>query len=168
MAISHVIRGEDLLPSTPKGLLLWAALDGPGERRCRTFAHLPLLVNEKRQKLSKRRDPVAVESYRDEGYLPEAMRNYLALLGWSPPEGREILSIEEIIETFDLEDVNHAPAFFDVAKLRHMNGEYIRAMSTDAFIEPAVRGRARPGPHGPPTDSTSTSSHRWRRSSKSA
>ena len=134
MAITHVIRGEDLLPSTPKGLLVWSALAGP-DAAVPTFAHLPLLVNEKRQKLSKRRDPVAVESYRDEGYLPEAMRNYLALLGWSPPDGREILPISEIIEMFDLSDVNHAPAFFDVAKLRHMNGEYIRTMSVDEFVE---------------------------------
>ena len=88
MAISHVIRGEDLLPSTPKGLLLWEALTRRPGAELPMFAHLPLLVNAKRQKLSKRRDTVAVESYRDEGYLADAMRNYLALLGWSPPDGR--------------------------------------------------------------------------------
>jgi glutamyl-tRNA synthetase len=141
MGITHVIRGEDLLPSTPKGLLLWDALVrtgfGPaarGEAPVPVFAHLPMLVNERRQKLSKRRDPVAVESYRDEGYLATAMRNYLALLGWSHPEGREILSIEEIIDAFRLESVNHAPAFFDVDKLRWMNGEYLRAMTLDEFV----------------------------------
>jgi glutamyl-tRNA synthetase len=101
------------------------------------FAHLPMLVNEKRQKLSKRRDPVAVESYREKGFLPEAMRNYLALLGWSHPEGREVVPIEEIVEHFRIEDVNHAPAFFDVAKLSHMNGEYLRAMTTEEFVEAA-------------------------------
>ena len=84
MAITHVIRGEDLLPSTPKGLLLWSALEGD-DAALPGFAHLPLLVNERRQKLSKRRDDVAVESYQERGYLAEAMRNYLALLGWSPP-----------------------------------------------------------------------------------
>ncbi len=136
MGISHVIRGEDLLPSTPKGLLLWEALEGPGAELPK-FAHLPLLVNAKRQKLSKRRDTVAVESYRDEGYLADAMRNYLALLGWSHPDGREILSAAELIADFRLEDVNHAPAFFDVEKLRWLNGEYIRALSIDAFIEAA-------------------------------
>jgi glutamyl-tRNA synthetase len=136
MAITHVIRGEDLLPSTPKGLLLWEVLQGP-EAELPVFAHLPLLVNAKRQKLSKRRDTVAVESYRDEGYLAGAMRNYLALLGWSHPEGREILSSSELIEQFRLEDVNHAPAFFDVDKLRWLNGEYIRAMSIDEFVEAA-------------------------------
>lgn len=133
MAITHVIRGEDLLPSTPKGLLLWMALKGEGAT-LPVFAHLPLLVNAKRQKLSKRRDTVAVESYRDEGYLADAMRNYLALLGWSPPDGREIMSVEDLIELFRLEDVNNSPAFFDVEKLRWMNGEYIRAMSVDDFI----------------------------------
>ena len=78
------------------------------------FAHLPLLVNERRQKLSKRRDDVAVESYRDEGYLADAMRNYLALLGWSDPQGREILSVDELVAPFELAEVNHAPAFFDL------------------------------------------------------
>ena len=134
MAITHVIRGEDLLPSTPKALLLWAALVGP-EAPLPAFAHLPMLVNEKRQKLSKRRDPVAVELYREEGYLAEAMRNYLALLGWSHPEGREIIPLEELVARFRLEDVNHSPAFFDVTKLRHVNAEYLRAMTVDEFVE---------------------------------
>jgi glutamyl-tRNA synthetase len=136
MKISHVIRGEDLLPSTPKGLLLWAALEGE-EAEVPRFAHLPMLVNAKRQKLSKRRDTVAVETYREEGYLADALRNYLALLGWSPPGDREILSVTELVEEFRLEDVNHAPAFFDIEKLRWMNGEYIRALSVDEFIEAA-------------------------------
>jgi glutamyl-tRNA synthetase len=133
MAITHVIRGEDLLPSTPKALLIWRALEGP-DAVLPFFAHLPLLVNAKRQKLSKRRDPVAVEAYREEGYLPDALRNYLALLGWSPPGGTEILTREELIAQFRLEDVNHAPAFFDVEKLRWMNGEYLRALSVDDFV----------------------------------
>ncbi len=136
MGITHVIRGEDLLPSTPKGLLLWEALEGPGAT-LPMFAHLPLLVNAKRQKLSKRRDTVAVETYRDEGYLADAMRNYLALLGWSHPGGREILSAAELVADFRLEDVNHSPAFFDVEKLRWLNGEYIRAMAVDDFIAAA-------------------------------
>ena len=99
------------------------------------FAHLPMLVNEERKKLSKRRDPVAVESYRDQGYLPEAFVNYLGLLGWSPPGGEEIFTVDQMVEWFRLEDVNHAPAFFDVAKLTHINGEYIRAMPAEAFVE---------------------------------
>jgi glutamyl-tRNA synthetase len=138
MGITHVIRGEDLLPSTPKALLLFAALQGP-DAPVPAFAHLPMLVNEKRQKLSKRRDPVAVELYRDEGYLPEAMRNYLALLGWSHPDGREIIGLDELVARFRLEDVNHSPAFFDVTKLRHVDAEYLRAMTVAQFSD-----RARP------------------------
>jgi glutamyl-tRNA synthetase len=96
-----------------------------------------MLVNEQRKKLSKRRDPVAVESYRDRGYLPDAFVNYLALLGWSPQGDQEIIGREELIEQFRLDDVHHAPAFFDVAKLTHLNGEYVRALSTEAFVEAA-------------------------------
>ncbi|MDR3649412.1 MAG: glutamate--tRNA ligase [Acidimicrobiales bacterium] len=134
MDITHVIRGEDLLPSTPKGLLLWSALEGP-ETALPAFAHLPLLVNERRQKLSKRRDDVAVESYRERGYLAPALRNYLALLGWSDPHGREILTVEEMVGSFELSEVNHAPAFFDLKKLEWMNKEYLRAMPVDDFVE---------------------------------
>ena len=97
MGITHVVRGEDLLPSTPKYLLIRAALGVPEPP---VFAHLPMIVNEKRQKLSKRRDPVALELYRDEGYLPEVMRNFLALLGWGPPSGREQLPLEDMVEEF--------------------------------------------------------------------
>ena len=148
MAITHVIRGEDLLPTTPRGILVWEAFrslgwltdgtagsvmtDTPG---LPVFAHLPLLVNEQRKKLSKRRDPVAVESYRDRGYLPEAFVNYLALLGWSPPGGEEVFDTAQLISWFRLEDVNHSPAFFDVKKLTHMNAEYIRALPLERFIE---------------------------------
>ena len=148
MAITHVIRGEDLLPTTPKGVLVWEALISMGWTTdgstgsgpvpappLPVFAHLPMLVNEQRKKLSKRRDPVAVESYRDQGYLPEAFVNYLGLLGWSPPGGEEIFDVGQMIERFRLEDVNHSPAFFDVVKLTHINGAYIRAMPIEAFIE---------------------------------
>jgi glutamyl-tRNA synthetase len=131
MRISHVIRGEDHLSNTPKYQLLWEAL---GYGPLPVFAHLPLLVNEKRQKLSKRRDKVAVEDYRDEGYLPEAMRNYLALLGWSPGGDREILSLEELVSAFRLEDVRSSPAFFDIKKLQAFNAEYIRALPVDEFV----------------------------------
>jgi glutamyl-tRNA synthetase len=139
MAITHVIRGEDLLPTTPKQLLLWGALDTVDTVvALPVFAHLPMLVNEQRKKLSKRRDPVAVESYRDKGYLPEAFINYLALLGWSPKGDAEIVSQATLVDEFRLADVHHAPAFFDVAKLTHINGEYIRALSSEAFIDAAT------------------------------
>jgi glutamyl-tRNA synthetase len=139
MAITHIIRGEDLLPTTPKQVLMWAALDEVDQPvALPAFAHLPMLVNEQRKKLSKRKDPVAVESYRDQGYLPEAFVNYLALLGWSPDGDKEIVDRETLIREFRLDQVHHAPAFFDVAKLTHMNGEYIRALSLDAFIEASL------------------------------
>ncbi len=137
-AISHVIRGEDLLPSTPKGILLWGALDLREPVGLPVFAHLPMLVNDQRKKLSKRRDKVAVESYRDEGYLAEAFRNYLALLGWSPTGNREKVDVSELIAEFKLEHVHHGPAFFDVKKLTHLNGEYIRELSPSAFVDAAL------------------------------
>ncbi len=143
MRITHVIRGEELLPSAPKAILIWHALDEAAKTDATwhaasdlpVWAHLPTLVNEQRKKLSKRRDPVAVESYRDQGYLPEALRNYLALLGWSPPGGEEKVPLNVLIENFALEDVNHSPAFFDVQKLTHMNGEYLRELSVGEFVE---------------------------------
>jgi len=131
MNISHVIRAEEHLPNTPKQQLLWLALGAEPP----IWAHVPLLVNEKRQKLSKRRDPVAMEMYRDEGYLAEAMKNYLMLLGWNPPGDAEIVPWSLIEDSFSLEAVNSSPAFFDVKKLRAFNGEYIRALSTAAFTE---------------------------------
>jgi glutamyl-tRNA synthetase len=136
MAITHVIRSEEHLPNTPKYILLWRALEG-GELP--VFAHLPIVVNEKRQKLSKRRDSdlVTMELYRDEGYLPEAMRNFLALLGWAPGEDREFATVDEMVAAFRLEDVKSAPAFFDVKKLRHFNGHYIRELSSTDFVSAA-------------------------------
>jgi glutamyl-tRNA synthetase len=138
MAISHVIRGEDLLPTTPKQIMLWAALnEATGSHMdLPTYAHLPLLVNEQGKKLSKRRDPVAVEMYREQGYLPEAFRNYLALLGWNPGQ-EEIVPVETLIESFQLEDVQRSPAFFDVQKLNHMNGVYIRLLPVEEFVAAA-------------------------------
>ena len=134
MGITHIVRGEDLLNATPRVLLLRAAL---GHQEMPVFAHLPLLVNEKRQKLSKRRDDVSVESYREAGYLPQAFANYLALLGWGPPDGVEIRPMQEIVDLFELADVNSSPAFFDQKKLDHFNGEHIRLLSSEAFVEAA-------------------------------
>lgn len=130
MDISHVVRAEEHLPNTPKQQLLWQALG----HQPPAWAHVPLLVNEQRKKLSKRRDKVAVEQYRAEGFLADAMVNYLMTLGWSPPGDREIVPWSMIEREFRLEDVNHSPAFFDVKKLTAFNGEYIRMMSIDDFI----------------------------------
>jgi glutamyl-tRNA synthetase len=134
--VSHVLRAEEHLPNTPKSQLLWEALapDGPPPP---TWAHLPVLVNQARKKLSKRRDKVALESYRDEGYLPEAMRNYLCLLGWSPGGDREFMTLDEMIESFRLEDVGLSPAFFDIKKLDAFNEHYLRAMSPSDFAAAA-------------------------------
>ena len=132
MGVTHVFRGEEHLPNTPKALLLWEALS---DKPPPVWAHVPVLVNEQRQKLSKRRDKVALESYRDEGYLAEAMVNYLMTLGWSPPGDREIVPFEEIVRDFRIEDVNPSPAFFDVKKLTAFNGEYLRAMTVDEFTK---------------------------------
>ncbi|MCB0900397.1 MAG: glutamate--tRNA ligase, partial [Actinobacteria bacterium] len=130
MGITHAIRGEDLLNTTPKVMLLWEALGyGPPP----VYAHLPLLVNEQRKKLSKRRDDVALGDYMDRGYLAEAMANYLALLGWGPSDDVEIRPMSEIIELFRLEDVNKASAFFDPKKLDHVNATYIRALPAEEF-----------------------------------
>ncbi|MEX1218369.1 MAG: glutamate--tRNA ligase [Acidimicrobiales bacterium] len=134
--ITHVIRGEDLINVTPKVLLLREALKTPGEL---IFAHLPLIVNEKRQKLSKRRDDVSVGDYIDRGYLSEAMVNYLATLGWGPPDNIEIRPLGEIIDLFRLADVGKSGAFFDVKKLQHFNGEYIRKLSVPQFIDRSTR-----------------------------
>jgi glutamyl-tRNA synthetase len=131
MGVTHVIRAEEHLPNTPKQQLIWEALG----KTPPIWAHVPVVVNEKRQKLSKRRDKVALEMYRDEGYLADAMRNYLMLLGWAPSGDREIVPWSVIEDEFRLEDVNPSPAFFDEKKLRAFNGEYIRALSVPEFIE---------------------------------
>ena len=130
MNISHVIRAEEHLPNSPKQQLLWEALGHEPP----IWAHVPLLVNEKRQKLSKRRDPVALEMYRGQGYLADAMKNYLMLLGWSPPGDAEIVPWSDIERDFSLAAVNSSPAFFDVKKLRSFNADYIRALSHDQFV----------------------------------
>jgi glutamyl-tRNA synthetase len=141
MGITHIIRGEDLINITPKVLQLREALGG-GEAP--VFAHLPLIVNEQRKKLSKRRDDVWIGNYRDKGFLAEAMANYLATLGWGAPDGVEIRPMSEILELFRLEDVNSASSQFDIKKLEHFNGEYMRQLALDDFTarsEPFLRER---------------------------
>ncbi len=135
MGITHIIRAEEHLPTTPKALLLWQALS---DKKLPVFAHLPVLVNEKRQKLSKRRDRVAVEDYRAMGILPEAMFNYLTVLGWAPKDGSEIFKPEKALAEFDLGQVNHSPAFFDEKRLFYFNGHYIRSLTDGDFVERAL------------------------------
>ncbi len=133
MGVTHVIRGEDHIPNTPKQILIYEALGFEVPK----FAHLPVILGEDRSKLSKRHGAVSVRNYREEGYLPPALFNFLCLLGWSPPEeGREIFSKEELIELFTLQGVNSAPAVFNKEKLRWMNGVYIReVLSLDRLVE---------------------------------
>ncbi|MEX2356516.1 MAG: glutamate--tRNA ligase [Thermaerobacterales bacterium] len=133
MRISHVIRAEEHLSNTPRQMLVYEALDYPLPQ----FAHVPMVLAPNRAKLSKRHGGVAVEEFREGGYLPEAILNYLALLGWSPGDGREIISIEEMVEAFSLERVSHTPAVYDVEKLTWMNGQYLRSTSLERVLEAA-------------------------------
>ncbi len=141
MEITHVIRGEDLLDTTHRVLALREAL---GYAEPVQFAHLPLLVGSDRGKLGKRHGAVAIEDFRDRGYLPDALVNYLALLGWAPADGREVLTRDEMVAEFDLDRVTHSAAFFDYKKLDWMNGEYLRDLplddlAVDVFERLAVR-----------------------------
>lgn len=125
MKISHVIRAEEWISSTPKHILLYEALGFPKP----IFAHLPILRNPDRSKLSKRKNPVWASWYLSQGFLPEAVLNYLALMGWSHPQQKEIFSMSEFIEVFDLKDMQSVGPIFDVVKLKWLNGEYIRKTS---------------------------------------
>lgn len=127
MEITHVIRGEDLLPTTPNQILLYQALgiEPP------VYAHLPLLLGPDRKKLSKRFAATSIEKYRRQGYLPEAMINFLVLLGWSPPGEEDIFTLEELEKLFDFDHVQKASAVFDPDKLLHLNGAHIRRLPTD-------------------------------------
>jgi glutamyl-tRNA synthetase len=120
--ITHVIRGEDWISSTPKHIMLYEAFGWKAPE----FAHVPNILGTDRKKLSKRRGAKSVLEFKEEGFLPEALLNYLMLLGWSPKDDREILSKEEIEKIFNLESINIAPSIFDQKKLDWINGEYIR------------------------------------------
>jgi glutamyl-tRNA synthetase len=131
MDITHVIRGEDHLSNTHKHLALIEAIGA----KAPNYAHIPLILNPNGSKMSKRDAGASILGYEEEGYLPAAVRNYLCLLGWSPKDNREIFSIEEAIEKFDLPQVGRANARFDIDKLFWINGEYMRASTLEA-IEP--------------------------------
>lgn len=132
MKITHVIRGEEHLANTPKQVALYEALGEPIPQ----FAHLPIILNAERKKLSKRDGATGVSEYRGLGYLPDALVNFLALLGWSPPGGElEIMAREQMIDLFGLDRVQKHGAIFDVVKLAWMNGEYIRTVPLAAFVD---------------------------------
>lgn len=131
MQISHVIRGEEWLPSTPKHLLIYQALNWQPT----AFAHLPLILNPDKSKLSKRQGDVSVEDFLAKGYLKEALINFVAFLGWNPKTEKELFSLEELIQEFDLANVNKSGAVFDLNKLDWMNSQYIRQMDIAALAE---------------------------------
>ena len=131
MKISHIIRGEEWLPSTPKHILLYQYFGW----EMPLIAHLPLLLNPDKSKLSKRQGDVAVEDYRDKGYLKEALVNFIALLGWNPGDTREVFSLEELVQEFSLERVGKSGAVFDVEKLKWMNEQHMRLKTDDDMLE---------------------------------
>ena len=134
MGITHVVRGNEYLSSSPKYNRLYAAFgwDVP------VYVHCPLITNEEHKKLSKRCGHSSYEDLIEQGFVTEAVVNYVALLGWCPSDNREIFSLEELVEAFDYHHMNKSPAVFDMSKLRWMNGEYIKAMDFDKFYERAL------------------------------
>ena len=135
MGITHVIRGDDHLSNTPKQLQVMEALEIPPP----LYAHLPLLHGPDGKKLSKRHGAASVQELRDAGYVPAAVRNYLALLGWGTQDDSTILSTDELVERFDLSDVGRSSAIFDEQKLRWLNGRYMREMDLDQYTEAVAR-----------------------------
>ena len=148
LGITHILRGDDHITNTPKQILFYEAFGLTPPR----FGHMPLILGTDGAKLSKRHGGVSVEEYKREGFLPEALANYLILLGWTPPDGREVLPPEEAARLFEISEMNDVQAKFDIQKLKWMNGEYIMAAPDDA-PRPARQDAARRRP-----DSTSPAS----------
>jgi glutamyl-tRNA synthetase len=139
MRITHVLRGEDLLPSTPRQIALYEALQRIGVTTFTPeFGHLPLVRGEGNKKLSKRDPQSNLFNYRDRGFVPEGMLNYLALLGWSIADDRDIFTMDEMIAAFDISKVNANSARFDVKKAEAINGEHVRRLAPDVFVERVI------------------------------
>lgn len=130
LGVTHIIRGDDHISNTPKQILFYEALGHETPK----FAHIPLMMGEDGAKLSKRHGAVSVEEYKKEGYLPEALVNYLTFLGWNPGDGREMISLEETVKLFSVENMSDTQARFDVQKLRWLNSEYIKERSADSLL----------------------------------
>jgi glutamyl-tRNA synthetase len=141
MRISHVIRGDDHISNTPKQIALYRALGHEPP----VFAHVPMILGADGKKLSKRHGATAIGDYQEQGILPAAMRNFLALLGWSPGGDREIMSEDEMIRLFTLEGIQKKAAVFDTTKLEWMNGQYLSALAADELLEPVRRQLERMG-----------------------
>ncbi|MCB0917252.1 MAG: glutamate--tRNA ligase [Actinobacteria bacterium] len=140
MEVTHVLRGEDLLSSTPRQLAMYEALRDIGliSHATPQFGHLPYVMGEGNKKLSKRDPESSLNRYREEGFLPEGLLNYLALLGWSPGGDREFFSMSEMAQWFEIGNVNANPARFDIKKCRAINGDWIRAVTTDELTDRLV------------------------------
>jgi glutamyl-tRNA synthetase len=146
MEITHVLRGEDLLPSTPRQLALYAALERVGVAGFTPeFGHLPYVMGEANKKLSKRDPSSNLFNYRDRGFIPEGLLNYLALLGWSIADDRDVFSVDELIEAFDISKVSANPARFDVKKAEAINATHVRALDVDDFVARVLPYLARAG-----------------------
>jgi glutamyl-tRNA synthetase len=131
MAITHILRGEEWLNSVPKHQLLYEYFDWPMPE----LIHLPLLRNPDQSKLSKRKNPTSITYYRDQGYLPEALLNYLGLMGWSMPDEQELFSLQQMVDAFDVDRISTSGPIFDQDKLKWMNGQYLRALDAEAYAE---------------------------------
>jgi glutamyl-tRNA synthetase len=149
LGITHIIRGDDHVSNTPKQILFYEALGLKAPR----FGHMPLIMGTDGAKLSKRHGGVSVEEYKAQGFLPEALVNYLLLLGWSPGDDHEIISLEEAVKIFDLNDMKGVQAKFDIQKLRWMNGEYIMAKGREELLPLVKRQMTSAGMAVPPSDS---------------
>ncbi len=141
MQISHVIRGEDHLSNTPKHIELYRALGATPPH----FAHIPLILNKDGSKMSKRDQGASIASYLELGYLPEAVRNYLCLLGWSPKDNREKIDLAEVVKSFELEKIHRKNAHFDLDKCTWLNGEYLRELPEERFLKLAKVALLRAG-----------------------
>jgi glutamyl-tRNA synthetase len=132
MQISHVFRAEEWLPSTPKHIILYSMFGWQPP----AFAHLPMVLNKDRRKLSKRKDGAAVwiSTYRNQGYLPQALVNYLAFMGWNPGDEREFFTMDQLIKEFSVERVHSAGAIFDVDRLKYINAHYLRQLTNDELV----------------------------------
>ena len=137
MKVTHVLRGEDLLSSTPRQIRVYQAM-GVAPEDFPFFAHLPFVMGQDNAKLSKRNGEVSIAWYREQGFLPEAICNYLALLGWSPGDDVENITMDELVKLFTVERVNSSPARFDMKKLEAINGDKIRALTIDDFLSRAL------------------------------
>lgn len=134
MAVTHVVRGNEYISSSPKYQRLYDAFGWESPK----YIHLPLITDENHKKLSKRCGHSSFEDLLEQGFIPEAIVNYIALLGWSPEDNKEIMSLDELIEKFDYHNINKSPAVFDIVKLKWMNGEYFKAMDSERFYDLAM------------------------------